>query len=165
MAEKPTDAGTPRKRYITREGHARFAEELRQLWNVERRKVVAEVQAAAAQGDRSENAEYIYGKRRLREIDRRVQFLTKLLDEAIVVDPAERKDASKVYFGSKVTVEDEDGTQSTYQLVGPDEFDVKSGRISMESPLGRSLLGRRLDDTVIVRRPKGDIELTIVDVQ
>ena len=145
MADKPTSNEAPRRRYITKEGHARFGEEMRQLWNVERRKVVAEVQAAAAQGDRSENAEYIYGKRRLREIDRRIQFLTKLLDEAIVVDPSERKESTRVYFGSTVTVEDEEGNESTYQLVGPDEFDVKTGKISIESPLGRSLLGRRLD--------------------
>ncbi len=153
------------RRYITREGFERFQEELRQLWNVERRKVVAEVQAAAAQGDRSENAEYIYGKRRLREIDRRVHYLTKLLEEAVMVDPAERRNAERVYFGCTVTVEDEDGERTTYQLVGPDEFDAKSGRISIESPLGKALLGKGLDDAVLVRRPKGEIELTVVEIR
>jgi transcription elongation factor GreB len=159
------ESGAPRKRYITRGGYERFQEELRLLWTVERRKVVLEVQTAAAQGDRSENAEYIYGKRRLREIDRRVRYLTKLLDDAIVVDPTERKLSERVYFGSTVTVEDDDGARATYQIVGVDEFDAKAGRISMDSPLGRSLMGKRLDDVVTVRRPKGDAEVTIVEVQ
>lgn len=153
------------KRYITRAGFERFTKELEHLWNVERRKVVGEVTVAAAHGDRSENAEYIYGKKRLREIDRRVQYLQKLLDEAVVVDASERRTSSdKAFFGCWITVEDEDGAQSTYQLVGHDEFDAKAGRISIDSPLGKSLLGKKLDDVVTVRRPKGDIEVTIVDV-
>lgn len=155
----------PAKRYITRQGFERFQEELKQLWNVERRRVVLEVQVAAAHGDRSENAEYIYGKRRLREIDKRVQYLTKLLDTAIMVDPAERKASDKVYFGCHVTVEDEEGERTTYQLVGHDEFDAKEGRISIESPLGKALLGKRLDETVLLKRPKGEIELTIVEIR
>jgi transcription elongation factor GreB len=158
------EAVPPAKRYITRQGFERFQEELKHLWNVERRKVVQEVQVAAAHGDRSENAEYIYGKRRLREIDRRVQYLTKLLDTAIMVDPAERRTSDRVYFGCHVTVEDEDGEQTTYQIVGHDEFDAKEGRISMDSPLGKTLMGKRLDDTVVLRRPKGEIELTIVEI-
>lgn len=153
------------KRYLTKDGAARFQEELRVLWNVERRRVVAEVEAAAAHGDRSENAEYQYGKRRLREIDRRVRYLTKLLEESVVVDPAEREGSDRVFFGAWVTVEDEDGEQATYQLVGSDEYDPKAARISLESPLGRSLLGKRVDDAVLVRRPKGDAELTIVEVR
>ena len=153
-----------RKRYITREGHERFQKELEALWNVERRRVVVEVQTAAAHGDRSENAEYQYGKKRLREIDRRVRYLQKLLDDATVVDPAERKVADKAYFGCWVTVEDEEGEESTYQLVGPDEFDAAARRISIDSPLGKALLGRRLDDTVLVRRPKGELEVTVVAI-
>ena len=163
MVDSPPDAPPPNKRYITRDGRDRFQEELRVLWNVERRKVVSEVTVAAAHGDRSENAEYIYGKRRLREIDRRVQFLTKLLDEAVMVDPAERKASGKVLVGSFVTVEDEDGKQSVYQIVGRDEADAKTGRVSLESPLGRALIGKRPDDTVTFRRPKGDTELTVLE--
>lgn len=151
------------KRYLTREGFDRFQAELRELWNVERRKVVAEVQTAAAHGDRSENAEYIYGKKRLREIDRRVRYLTKMLDEATVVEP-EVRDTDKVFFGAHVTVEDEDGEQTTWQLVGRDEVEPKLRRISLDSPMGRALFGKRLDDTLVVQRPRGEMELTIVGV-
>jgi transcription elongation factor GreB len=165
MAAPEDPAPAAAKRYITRQGFERFQEELKQLWNVERRRVVQEVQTAAAHGDRSENAEYIYGKRRLREIDRRVQYLTKLLDDAVMVDPAERKAPGRAYFGCHVTVEDEEGERTTYQLVGHDEFDAKAGRISIDSPLGKALLGKALDATVVVRRPRGDIELTIVEIR
>jgi transcription elongation factor GreB len=149
------------KRYITKVGFERFTKELEHLWNVERRKVVGEVTTAAAHGDRSENAEYIYGKKRLREIDRRVHYLKKLLDDAVVVDPAEKRTSERAFFGAWVTVEDEDGARTTYQLVGPDEYDAGAGRISIVSPLGKALLGRKVDDTVTVRRPKGDAEITI----
>jgi transcription elongation factor GreB len=152
------------KRYITREGHDRFRHELEHLWNVERRRIVAEVETAAAHGDRSENAEYQYGKRRLREIDRRVRYLSKLLEETTVVDPAERKVADKAYFGSWVTVEDEEGVETTYQLVGHDEFDAGQRRISIDSPLGRLLLGKQPGDAVLLRRPAGELELTLVAV-
>lgn len=152
------------KRYITRDGFDRFQRELDQLWNVERRKVVAEVATAAAHGDRSENAEYIYGKRRLREIDRRVHYLQTLLETAVVVDPAEKRAAGKALFGSWVTVEDEEGEMTSYQLVGPDEFDAAARRISIDSPLGKALLGKKVDDTVTVRRPKGDAEFTLVAI-
>ena len=151
------------KRYITGEGFARFKAELDRLWTVERRTVVAEVETAAAHGDRSENAEYIYGKKRLREIDRRVRYLTKLLEESVVVDPVGRLPA-KAFFGTYVTVEDAEGVTSTYRLVGPDEFDAGQGRISIDSPLGKALLGRREGDTVLVRRPKGDLEVTVVGI-
>ncbi len=154
----------PARRYITREGFERFQEELRELWSVERRKVVAEVQAAAAQGDRSENAEYIYGKKRLREIDRRVEYLTKLLDTVVMVDPAERRAPGRAFFGCHVTVEDEEGARATYQLVGADESDASARRISIASPLGKALLGKNLDDTVSVQLPKGRVELTIVEI-
>lgn len=152
------------KRYITREGFDRFQRELEQLWSVERRKVVAEVQTAAAHGDRSENAEYQYGKKRLREIDRRVRYLQKLLGDATVVEAVARADADKAYFGCWVTVEDEDGHEQSYQLVGRDEFDASRRRISIDSPLGRALLGRRVDDVVTVRRPAGEVEVTVVKV-
>jgi len=152
------------KRYITKDGHERFRRELDLLWTVERRKVVSEVETAAAHGDRSENAEYQYGKRRLREIDRRVRYLTKLLEETTVVDPSERKVADKAYFGCWVTIEDEDGEEVTYQLVGHDEFDAGNKRISIDSPLGKLLLGKRPGDAVLLRRPAGEVELTLVAV-
>jgi transcription elongation factor GreB len=154
------------KQYITRAGAEKLHAELRQLLNVERPKVTAEVSAAAAQGDRSENAEYIYGKKRLREIDRRMHFLQKRLRVLTVVDPSEQKDCSRVYFGATVTLEnEEDSSKSTYQIVGPDETDTKSGKISVESPVGKALLGRNRGDTVVVTRPKGEVELTIIAIK
>ncbi|MBK7864014.1 MAG: transcription elongation factor GreB [Archangiaceae bacterium] len=160
------DEGPRGKQYITRVGAAKMHAELKALLNVERPKVTAEVSAAAAQGDRSENAEYIYGKKRLREIDRRMHFLQRRLRVLIEVDPTEQKDVSKVFFGATVTLENEDdGSKSTYQLVGPDETDTKGGRISVESPIGKALLGRNKGDTVTVLRPKGEIELTIVAIK
>lgn len=152
------------KRYITRAGFDRLSAELDTLWRVERRKVVAEVEAAAAHGDRSENAEYQYGKRRLREIDRRVRYLTKLLEEVTVVEAVAR-DTDRVFFGAWVTVEDEDGEEVTYQLVGKDEFDAANRRISLDSPVGKALMGKRVGDVVLVRRPAGEVELTIVAVR
>ncbi|MBX5483134.1 MAG: transcription elongation factor GreB [Myxococcaceae bacterium] len=160
--EEDEEAARPRgKQYITRAGADRLHAELKRLTNVERPKVTAEVAFAAAQGDRSENAEYIYGKKRLREIDRRIRFLQKRLEACTVVDPAEQKDTTRVYFGATVTLEDEDGKVSTYQIVGPDEVDTRGGRISMDSPLGRALLGKRLGDTIEVTRPLGEMEVTI----
>jgi len=131
---------------------------------VERPKVVQEVSDAAAQGDRSENAEYIYGKKRLREIDRRVRLLTKRLDSAVIVKPEEQQ-GDVVRFGATVEVEDEDGKRKSYMLVGPDESDPAQGKLSFQSPIGRSLLKRRVGDVVVVRRPAGEIELTIVSVR
>jgi transcription elongation factor GreB len=163
--EEPEEEAPAKKTYITRAGAEALHQELLRLLNVERPKVTAEVSAAAAQGDRSENAEYIYGKKRLREIDRRLRFLQKRLDNAIVVVPAEQKDKGRVYFGATVQLEDEDGVKSTYQLVGPDETDTKGGRISVDSPIGRALLGRRKGDSVVVQRPKGEIELTVIDIR
>jgi transcription elongation factor GreB len=154
----------PRSRYITPEGAARLRDELTALWTVERPKVTQEVADAAAQGDRSENAEYIYGKRRLREIDRRVRFLTKRLDEVAVVEPAARTDG-KAYFGAWVTVEDDDGVQASYRLVGPDEVDAKRGLVSIDAPVGRALLGRKEGDEVSVATPSGAITLTVVEVR
>ncbi|AEI66638.1 transcription elongation factor GreB [Corallococcus macrosporus] len=155
----------PFRRYLTRAGAERLHRELVHLLNEERPKVTAEVSAAAAQGDRSENAEYIYGKKRLREIDRRLRFLQKRLDTATIVTPAEQTDRSHVYFGATVSLEDEDGGRSTYQIVGSDEIDASGGRISVESPMGRALLRKAVGDSVEVRRPRGDIELTVVDIR
>lgn len=153
-----------KKRYITPEGFETLRLEHERLWSVDRPHMVNEVATAAAHGDRSENAEYIYGKKKLREIDRRIRFLSKRLDELTVVDNAETP-RDRVFFGAWVTIEDEDGEESSYRIVGPDEFDLKRGMISMESPLARALLGKRLDDEVLVRRPKGNAEVTIVAIE
>jgi transcription elongation factor GreB len=150
--------------YITPEGARKLREELEQLWTVERPKVTQEVADAAAQGDRSENAEYIYGKRRLREIDRRVRFLSKRLDALVVVSEPP-SNPERVFFGAWVTLEDEDGNELEYRIVGPDELDVNAGKISMDAPVGRALMGKTLGDEVTVRRPKGDIVYTIVAVR
>jgi transcription elongation factor GreB len=165
-AGAPEEEEAPRagKLYITRAGAERLRAELHRLLTVERPKVTAEVSAAAALGDRSENAEYIYGKKRLREIDRRLRFLQRRLDHATVVDPREQTDSSRVYFGATVTLEDEEGAVSTYQLVGPDEIDTRGGRISVDSPIGRALLRKARGESVLVVRPRGEVELTIVDI-
>jgi transcription elongation factor GreB len=150
--------------YITPDGFKKLSGELDHLWRVERKKVTAAVATAAALGDRSENADYIYGKKRLREIDRRIRFLQKRLDELKVVDRAPDEDG-KVYFGAWVTVEDGDGEEETYRVVGPDEFDPDRRYVSMDSPLGRVLLGREVDDEVTVNRPKGPKTLTIARIR
>jgi len=152
------------KHYITPEGAKKLRTELDQLWTVERPRVTQEVADAAAQGDRSENAEYIYGKRRLREIDRRVRFLSKRLDEVTVVTEAP-SDPKRVFFGAWVTLEDEDGKEVTYRIVGPDESSVERGWISMEAPVAKALMGKRKGDDVTVRVPKGETEYTIVAIR
>ena len=146
--------------YLTPEGAKKLAAELNQLLNHDRVKVVQEVAEAAAQGDRSENAEYIYGKKKLREIDRRIRFITKRLDSAVVV----KQDAdahAEVRFGATVDVEDENGKKSRYLIVGPDEASPSDGRISFQSPLGRALMKRKVGDVVSVVRPAGEIEIEI----
>jgi transcription elongation factor GreB len=150
--------------YITPEGARRLADELVRLRTVERPRTVQEVADAAAQGDRSENAEYIYGKKRLREIDRRLNFLAKRLDNAVVVDPREQR-GDKAFFGATIEVEDEDGARRTYVLVGEDETDSSRGRISWRSPIGRALLGKRQGDVVVVHRPAGAVEIEVVAVR
>ena len=149
--------------YITAEGMAALRAELHQLWKVERPQVTAVVHEAAKNGDRSENGDYIYGKRRLREIDRRVRYLSKRIDEIEVVEelPA---DQDRVYFGAWVTVEDEDGGQQTYRIVGPDEFDLAQRKLSMDSPLARALLGKRVEDDIVFMSPAGERELYIAAV-
>lgn len=149
--------------YISAEGAARLQEELRVLWKEERPKVTEAVSAAAKNGDRSENGDYIYGKKRLREIDRRVRYLSKRLDELTVVDRVP-DDRNTVFFGAWVTIEDEDGNEQKYRIVGPDEFDAAPGYISMDSPLAKGLLKKKIDDEVIVHTPEGERELLIVAI-
>jgi transcription elongation factor GreB len=150
--------------YLTRDGAKNLASELNRLLSVERPKVVQEVAEAAAQGDRSENAEYIYGKKRLREIDRRMRFLTKRLESAVVVEQNEGEH-DVVRFGAQVEVRDENGKHSAYLLVGPDEADPAQGKLSFQSPLGRALLKRRVGECVIVQRPAGEIEVEILSIR
>ncbi|HEY0839021.1 MAG TPA: transcription elongation factor GreB [Vulgatibacter sp.] len=151
-------------RYITREGFDTLQAELERLWKVDRPKITSEVMWAAAQGDRSENAEYIYGKKKLREIDRRIRFLSKRLDSLTVVEHSPEQEG-KVFFGAWVKVEDEDGVEATYRIVGPDEFDVRARKISVESPLAKALLGKKVGDEALVARPKGEVELTILEIR
>jgi len=148
----------PRQRgsnYITPEGEQALRDELQQLWKVERPVVTSAVHEAAKNGDRSENGDYIYGKRRLREIDTRVRFLNKRLDEVEVVQRIP-DDTNKIFFGAWVTLEDERGAEQRWRVVGPDEFDLASGKLSMDSPLARALLGKRLDDEIRVHSPSGE---------
>jgi len=137
--------------------------ELDDLWRRERPQVTAAVAAAAAQGDRSENAEYTYGKRRLREIDRRVRFLRLRLDGMVIVNtpPADRR---RVFFGARVTLETDSGERHRYRIVGPDELDMAGDHISMDAPLGRTLLGKRLDDEVSLDLPSGITRYLIVAI-
>ncbi len=147
---------------ITAEGLKKLESEYHQLWRVERPKVVQGVADAAAEGDRSENAEYIYGKKRLREIDRKLKHLGSRLKVLKVAAPP--ANPSSVTFGCWVTYEDEDGTERCYQLVGPDEIDVSAGRISIDSPVGQALLHKKLDDEVIIKRPNGELVVYITDI-
>ena len=140
--------------YITPEGAHKLRDELDHLWRTERPKVTQAVSEAAAQGDRSENAEYIYGKKRLREIDRRIRYLQKRLDEITVVERAPM-DTTRVFFGAWVRLEDADGNTVTYRIVGADEFDAAKGLISIDSPLARALLKKGADDEIEVVLPAG----------
>ncbi len=151
-------------KFITPEGARHLRLELERLWRDERPRVCQAVAAAAAQGDRPENAEYTYGKRRLREIDRRVRFLRRRLEGMVVVDqpPA---DPARVFFGAWVLLESQDGAQSRYRIVGPDEFDRAPGYISMDSPLGRALLRKTRDEEVIVEAPGGSRVYVIVSIE
>ena len=152
------------KNYITPAGYQRLKDELDQLWKVERPALVQTITWAASNGDRSENGDYIYGKKRLREIDRRLRFLSQRLEDASVVDPVQRKNCDQVFFGATVTVARQDGTESTYSIVGVDEADAGRGLISWISPLARALLKARVDDVVMLRVPGGAEELVVVDV-
>ena len=150
--------------YITPEGEQRLREELHQLWKVERPQVTAVVHEAAKNGDRSENGDYIYGKRRLREIDSRVRYLSKRLEKLTVVREIPQ-DHSRVFFGAWVTLEDESGDESRYRIVGSDELDPKRCYISMDSPVARAVIGKRRDDEVHVSTPLGMRTLIITEVE
>ncbi|MFL1465122.1 transcription elongation factor GreB [Marinobacter sp. DUT-3] len=162
--KQQSGAARGRTRYITPQGEQALREELRYLWKEKRPEVTQAVREAAALGDRSENAEYIYGKKQLREIDRRVRFLTKRLDELTVVNRLP-DDRGKVFFGAWVTIEHEDGSEQCYRLVGPDEFDLSRGYLSIDSPMARALLGKRLDDEVSVRTPEGWHSVVITGIR
>jgi transcription elongation factor GreB len=150
-------------RYITPDGFRKLQSELERLWKVERPRVTQQVADAAALGDRSENAEYIYGKKRLREIDGRVHFLTRRLEELEVVSETPER-ADKVYFGAWVALEGEDGEKLEFRIVGADEFDPAQRFISVESPMARAVLGRQVGDEVVVVRPKGTGAFTVLRV-
>jgi transcription elongation factor GreB len=157
----PTVRGS---KFTTPEGARRLKEELDFLWRKKRPEVTRAVSEAAAQGDRSENAEYIYGKKQLREIDSRVRFLRQRLEGMVVVDQPP-SDPSRVYFGAWVTVEDEEGTGTDYRIVGPDEFDLPLGLISMDSPLGRALMRKAVDDEFTIDLPTGRKTFTVVAIR
>jgi len=150
-------------RYITPQGFKVLAEEHTQIWTVLRPRIVADVEAAAALGDRSDNADYRYGKRKLRELDGRLRFLSERMDALTVLEPVPHP-SGRAYFGAWVTVEREGGEAATYRLVGPDEFDVARGLLSVDSPLGRALLGRAPGDTAVVQRPGGALEVSVLEV-
>jgi len=151
------------KNYITPHGAERLKQELRQLRDGERPNVVKTVAWAASNGDRSENADYIYGKRRLREIDRRIEFLKKRLEKAVVVDPAQQS-GERILFGATVTFENEDGNSKTISIVGADEVDVSKGHISWLSPIGKALLNAHKGQSVRVALPRGEEELEVLAV-
>ena len=153
-----------RKNYITPKGFEKLRSEYSQLLNVERPKVVEVVAWAASNGDRSENADYQYGKRRLREIDKRLYWLKNRLEDAEVVDPSQIKN-EKVVFGATVTLETEEGEELTYQIVGEDEIDIKEKKISWKSPVAKAILGKKEGDEVKVQKPGGDELMVIVTVE
>ncbi len=152
------------KNYLTPGGYRKLQEEQDHLWKVERPALVKTITWAASNGDRSENGDYIYGKKRLREIDRRVRFLRKRLELAEVVDPAKRGGCDQVFFGATVTVCDSSGCESTYSIVGVDEADVTNGRISWVSPLARALLKLKEGEIATLHTPTGINELEVVSV-
>lgn len=168
--EDDEEAGLPPlpaggKNYMTPAGHARMQAELLHLVKTERPEVVSVVSWAAGNGDRSENGDYIYGKKRLREIDRRIRFLTRRLESSVVVDPRQQENTDCVFFGATVSLMDEEGSEATYRIVGMDEADPAQGRISWISPLARALIKARLGDTVRFQTPGGTRELEIVAIE
>ena len=162
--EPPEPAGPPPRNYITPAGHARIWAALLQLLDVERPEVVRIVSWAASNGDRSENGDYLYGKKRLREIDRRIRFLTRRLDRAEVVDPLQQAGNDQVFFGATVTYLQSDGVERTVRIVGVDEVDPLHGQISWISPVAKALIKAREGDMVGLVTPAGRLELTIVNV-
>ncbi len=158
-------AATDEKNYITPEGYAALEAEFNQLYKVERPEVVRTVAWAASNGDRSENGDYIYGKRRLRQIDSRCRHLMKRMDFAVVVDSQEQQHLEQVFFGAWVTLFNlSDDSEQTYRIVGKDELDPKKGYISWISPLAKALHGKRIGDTVRVKTPSGEGEFEVVDI-
>ncbi|HYB99472.1 MAG TPA: transcription elongation factor GreB [Candidatus Limnocylindrales bacterium] len=152
------------KNYITPAGYQRLNAELARLWEVDRPKLVETIAWAASNGDRSENGDYIYGKRKLREIDRRIRFLSKRLDRAEVVDNTGRAH-DQVFFGATVTVADEDGNERTVSIVGVDELDPARGRVSWMSPIAKALMKASVGDVVTLQTPKGPEQLEVVDIR
>lgn len=152
------------KNYITPAGAEKLRAEYAELFHVERPKLVETVAWAASNGDRSENADYQYGKRRLREIDSRLRFLSNRLEKALVVDP-KTLSGKKIVFGATVTLVDEDGNEITYQIVGEDEFDIKQSKISWKSPVAKSLLGKSEGDEVIIKKPAGEEVVEVIKVE
>lgn len=162
---EPEEDPAPRgPRHITAEGFRAIQLEVERLWWKERPRVTEEVATAAAHGDRSENAEYKYGKKKLREIDRRIRHLTKKLERLTVVEPSEEQ-RGRVYFGAWVTIEDEDGKQQTYRIVGGDETDLAARKISVESPVAKALLGKAVGEVATVLRPKGPTEVEVIAIR
>lgn len=155
---------TTKAHYITREGWLAMDKELKYLWKIERLQVTQAVSEAAAMGDRSENAEYIYGKKRLREIDRRVRFLSKRLDILKIIDPSPQQEG-KVFFGAWVTLENEQGVESCYRIVGADEFDPAKNWISINSPVARALIGKVVDDEIVVETPSGCVCYLVLGIR
>lgn len=162
--EKPAAAGTAPKNYITPAGYKRLQDELAKLWKDERPQMVATVAWAAGNGDRSENGDYIYGKRRLREIDRRIRYLSKSLDNAVVVDNASKRH-DRVFFGATVTYRLQSGEEKEVTIVGIDELDSGDLRVSWRSPLAGALIKARVGDVVTLRTPRGPERLEIVDIR
>jgi transcription elongation factor GreB len=153
------------KNYVTPRGFQRLQDELRQLTRVERPKVVETVSWAAGNGDRSENGDYIYGKRRLREIDRRIRFLTKRIEAAEVVDPARQKNRDQIFFGATVTYANSRGAEHTVTIVGVDEADLAEHRVSWISPIARALLKAREGDVVELRTPAGAETIEVIEIR
>jgi transcription elongation factor GreB len=154
----------PGSKYITPEGKKRLSDEFEFLWREKRPEVTAALAAAAAEGDRSENAEYIYRKKQLREIDARIHHLKDRLEHIVVVDSAPT-DPLRVFFGAWVRLEDDEGNVAEYRIVGPDEFDPAKNLISMDAPMAKALMKKTEGDEVMVKRPKGDTVFMIVRVQ
>jgi len=163
--DEPSPLPAGAKNYMTPAGHQRLKDEALQLLDKERPELTKVIAWAASNGDRSENADYIYGKRRLRQIDSRIRFLTKRLDNAEVIDPATREPTDQVFFGATVTLCDESGNERTYSIVGIDETDVARGRISWISPLARQLMRTREGDRVVIKTPGGEETLDILSVE
>jgi transcription elongation factor GreB len=149
--------------YITPKGFAKLESELKELLKVERPEILKLIQWAASNGDRSENADYLYGKKRLREIDKRIRFLNTRINSAVIIDPS-KINSEKIQFGAKVKVSDDDGNEKTFSIVGIDEVDTARGLISWQSPIGNALLGKEIGDEVLIRIPVGQINFEILEI-